>query len=197
MEINCSHYFLSETALAIWQQNDLLGEKQMFECLYKVNKETFFRRVIFRHSTIKDDILGELAENAFLSAWEAFNENGKAGKIKFASREHTGYFFIVFKNHYLKLLEKENRQEKAKKEILKEQFLAEEEIKHDAFSFSHKVQKALNKISPDCKDLLRWKHIEGLSHDEIAAKRNINRSSSIKMLSRCGKRFLEIYNGLN
>ncbi len=197
MEINCSYYFLSETALEIWQRNDGAGEQQMFECLYKVNREPFFRRVVYRHSIIKEDILNELAENAFLSAWVAFNENGKSGKIKFASREHTGYFFIVFKNHYLKLLEKENRVEKMKKDIQKEQTDVEDKNDDVTDMSSRRVQKALSKISADCKDLLTWKHIDGLSHDEIAERRNINRSSSIKMLSRCGKRFLELYSGLN
>jgi hypothetical protein len=41
--------------------------------------------------------------------------------------------------------------------------------------------------------MLIWKHILGLTHDEIARRKNIARSSSIKMLSRCGRRFGEIW----
>lgn len=193
MESNYSYYFLSKTAIEIWQKKDTASQNKMFECLYKIHKEAFFRRVIFRHSFIHESILKELAENAFLTAWESFNNNGKAGKIIFAGNEYTGYFYIVFKNHYLKLLQKENT-----KALNKNEF---EKIQHDTFEsrsekndgFSARTQMVLSKMSPDCRDLLNWKHIEGMSHDEIAKRKNINRDSSIKMVSRCGKRFLETY----
>lgn len=200
METGCGHYFLSNTAMEIWQKGDMEGQNRMFACLYKIHKESYFRRVIFKNSIIPEYKFREFAENAFLKAWEAFNESGRAGKISFSSTEYTGFFFIIFKRTYLKILGKELRQANAEQEFGKVQPGASEpaiETKKNEF-FSPRTQNALNKMSENCKQLLIWRHIEGLSHDEIARRKEINRESSIKIVSRCGKRFFDIWrNSMN
>jgi hypothetical protein len=190
------YYFLSSTAQKLWKNNDLSGQNKMLACLAETHKESFFNRVIYKTKTVPEYMLLELAENVFLNTWETFNKKGIAGKMNIAGIEYTGLFYIMFKRAYLKERGKAIRQSKEENEYGKMQSPDIEnagfEIKKDE-TFSAIVQRALNKISPDCKDLLMWKHVEGLSHDEIAARRKINRDSSIKMLSHCGKRFREIY----
>ena len=195
METTCGHYFLSETANGIWATGDAVGQNRMFECLYETHRDAYFRRVIFKNSIIPEYRFRELAENAFLKAWELFNENGKAGKIHFSGREYTGFFFIIFKRTYLKLVAKEMRLAYAETDFgLLQRPVSEPtgEIKKNDF-FSTRTQLVLNKISSNCRQLLIWRHIENLSHDEIAARKKINRQSSIKIVSRCGKRFFDIW----
>jgi RNA polymerase sigma factor (sigma-70 family) len=190
-----SYYFLSSTAKRIWQHDDLHGQNEMFRSLAAEHKDFFFRRVIYKTKSVPEFMLEELAENVFLSTWETFNKKGKAGEINIESNQYTGFFYTMFKRAYLKALEKAVRQSREEKEYGKMQSadtMAEPEIKKNE-TFSIRAQKALDKISPDCKDLLMWKHVHSLSHDEIAKRRNIDRNSSIKMLSRCGKRFREVY----
>src|SRR5882762_3734800 len=121
METGYAHYFLSNTAMEIWQKADIEGQNKMFACLYEIHKESYFRRVIFKNSSIPEYRFRELAENAFLIAWEVFNKNGSAGKISFSSTEYTGFFFIIFKRTYLKIIGKELRQLSAEKEFGKAQ----------------------------------------------------------------------------
>jgi hypothetical protein len=142
-------------------------------------KESWFRRVVYKNKEIGDSVLRELAEAALLRTWELFNDNGRQGKPGFDKMEYTSYLFVAFKGNYLESLEKELRRVEVEKES------------------GDRAQSALSRISPDCRQLLVWKHIEGLSHDEIARRKNINRSSSIKMLSRCGRRFSEIWRDIN
>ncbi|MBS1597426.1 MAG: sigma-70 family RNA polymerase sigma factor [Bacteroidetes bacterium] len=199
-ETGCSYYFLSTTAIDIWQKKDIEGQNRMFACLYENHKENYFRRVIFKNSVVPEYKFREFAENAFLKAWESFNENGKAGKINFSNPDYVGFFFIIFKRTYLKIIGKELLRTNAEKEFGMNQHSSEEndlELKKNDF-FSPKMQMVLNKMSENCKQLLIWRHIEGLSHDEIAKRKEINRSSSIKIISRCGKRFFDIWkNHLN
>jgi DNA-directed RNA polymerase specialized sigma24 family protein len=190
-----SFYFLSSTAKKFWEKNDLEGQNKMFAFLVKVHKDSFFRRVTYVTGSVPDYLLTEMAENVFLSTWETFNKKGIANEIKITGIEYTGFFYIMFKRAYLKALEKMIRQSKQEYEYGLMQSSDTESIPeiNTNEAYSVRVQKALNKISPDCKDLLLWKHVDGLSHDEIASRRKIDRDSSIKMLSRCGKRFREFY----
>ncbi|MDR3714522.1 MAG: hypothetical protein P4L51_17045 [Puia sp.] len=199
METDCSYYFLSDTAIRIWKGADIEGQNRMFECLYSVHKASFFRQVIFKKSRIPEHRLEEFAETAFLVAWESFNERGKAGKISLSSPEYTGFFFWAFKNNYLKLFEKELKRVLAEKEFGKDQPETEAasfELK-PAGLLSPATEKVLLKISPDCRQLLTWRYMQGVSHDEIAKRKAIARLSSIKMISRCKKRFLEIWRSNN
>ena len=72
---------------------------------------------------------------------------------------------------------------------------AESGLPSDSF-LPERTGIALSRLSADCRQLLLWKHVEGLSHDEIARRKQIARSSSIKMVSRCGRRFVEIWRSL-
>lgn len=192
-ETDCSYYFLSKTAIQLWQKDDVSGQNRMYECLAAMYKESFFKQVIFKSKTVPEYRLVEIAENVFITTWLTFNTKGKAGEIEFKSSEYTGFFYTIFKRNYIKFSEKEVRQADAEKEF-GNMHTAESEMAADKDDiFSSRTQRTLHKISPDCKQLLIWKHIEGLSHDEIAKRKNINRISSIKMVSRCGRRFLAIW----
>ena len=187
------YYFLSSTAQNIWRSDDTEGQQKMFECLVKTRKDIFFRRVIYKSKKIPEYKLVDIAENVLMATWEAFNKNGRAGKIIFSAKDYTSYLFIAFKNNFLKALERELKYISAEKAFgsLQNSF---DEVVHDESRtelFSSKTKMILGSISPDCKQLLIWKHVEGLTHDEIAARKNINRNSSIKMVSRCSRRFFE------
>jgi RNA polymerase sigma factor (sigma-70 family) len=207
-EMDRGYYFLSSTAMEIWQKDDGGGQQKMFTWLSVTHKEPWFRRVIYSSSDISGSELRDLAENVFLGTWETFNRNGKAGKLRFDKPEYTSYLFTAFKGNYLKSLQKELMRVKAEREFGRmlvtggqEQGVLQDAPLWDGIAsgeaaFSARTRKALELLSPDCRQLLLWKHVEGLSHDEIAQRKNISRSSSIKMVSRCGRRFWEIWREL-
>jgi DNA-directed RNA polymerase specialized sigma24 family protein len=188
---DCGYYFLGSTAIAIWQQGDREGEDRMLVCLSTVYRQAWFERVIFNCSVLSGETLRDMAENVFLSTWEHFTAQGKAGKLRFDKPEYTPYLFTAFKGNYLKALQKELRRVQAEKEF-GGSYAAETGLPADSF-LPERMEKALDRLSADCRQLLLWKHVEGLSHDEIARRKQIARSSSIKMVSRCGRRFMEVW----
>ncbi|MDQ6763420.1 MAG: hypothetical protein M3015_12440 [Bacteroidota bacterium] len=194
MQADCDHYFLSKTAVEIWQKDDAKGQSKMYDCLKNVYKESFFRQVVFKSKTVPYYRLTEIAESVFNSAWTNITLKGKEGKIVFEEPEYTGFFYTVFKRNYLKLSAKEIKYAEIENKYRQGQE-TKTEMKTDADKgelFSPETQRAMNKISPNCRQLLMWKHIDGLSHDEIAGMKNIDRDSSIKMVSRCGQQLLQI-----
>jgi DNA-directed RNA polymerase specialized sigma24 family protein len=188
---DCGYYFLGSTAIAIWQQGDREGEDRMLICVSDVYRKAWFQRVIFTSGALSAEALLDMAENVFLATWEHFTAQGKAGKLHFDKPEYTSYLFTAFKGNYLKGLQKELRRVQAEKEF-GGSHSAETGLPVESF-LPERTGNALDRLSPDCRQLLLWKHVQGLSHDEIARRKNIARSSSIKMVSRCGRRFMEIW----
>ena len=192
-DTDCGYYFLSSTAIAIWQQDDREGEGKMLGCLSTVYRQIWFERVIFTSSALSGEALRDMAENVFLSTWEYFNAQGKAGKLRFDKPEYTAYLFTAFKGNYLKALQRELRRVDAERAFGGSHLAVAETSLHVDSLPLERMAKTLDRLSPDCRQLLLWRHVEELSHDEIASRKQIARSSSIKMVSRCGRRFVEIW----
>jgi DNA-directed RNA polymerase specialized sigma24 family protein len=186
--MDCNTYFLSSVALQIWQRNDEDGQNRMLTCLSQVHKEGFFRRVIYKNR-YSDSVNNELAENAFLMAWESFNINGKAGKISLTEKQYTGYFYIAFKRTYLKLVGTELKKHGAEKEFSLMGDSSYDAIMENEQVVRERVQRTLQKMGANCRKMLEWKFMEGASHDVIAQRRNITRKSSINTLFRCVAEF--------
>lgn len=191
--MDCDYYFLSATATEIWQNDDISGHNRMYKCLVDVHKGKFFKSVIFKSKIVPEHRSIEIAETVFNTTWVNFNIKGKEGKIVFEKPEYTRLFYTIFKRSYIRQIEIEIRNAQAENEFRNRNETKSEMTLDKADIFSPRTQAALNKISPNCKQLLIWKHVDDLSHDEIALKKNIDRNSSIKMVCRCGKQFLEFW----
>jgi DNA-directed RNA polymerase specialized sigma24 family protein len=194
MKIDCDTYFNSSTAIRIWRENDAAGEQRMFSCLCEVHKEDYFRKVIFSGGRIDEASCRDLAEDAFLATWETFNQHGKASRLDFQQPAYTGYFYVAFKRNYLKMLGKELKKMSAEKAFVRAGEQSTLPFAEGNEALRAKVMKTMDKMSPDCRKLLEWKHIRGLSHDEIAQRKQITRVSSIRMVSRCAMRFIKLWN---
>jgi hypothetical protein len=193
MELDSAYYLLSSTAMDMWHKRDIAGQDNMFRCLSQTHKASFFGRVIFRNGAVPEYRLRDLAENVFLETWEVFSRKGQAGEIVLQSREYAGFYFVMFKRGYLKALEKEILARKAELEFGRDRLKevsAEVDIRDDR-TLSPRTRAVLDQLGANCRELLIWKHIEQLSHDEIAKRRHMDRSSSIKMVSRCGRNFFK------
>ena len=198
MEMDCNYYFLTGTALEIWRNGDKEGENRMWKCLYERREEHFFPRVIYRNGRVAVERITELAETAFHTAWEAFTNDGRAGKNRTSDRQYTAYFFGIFRFKFLKLLAQEQVRRTAEEEFHQRGTGGDApgfEIKPGGL-YSPRVQKVLDAISPDCRQLLTWRYVDGLSHDLIAEKKKIERESSIKMVHRCKQRFLKAWSDI-
>jgi hypothetical protein len=192
--MDCNYYFLTSTAKQIWFSNDTQAEGIMFECLSSTHKKSFFNKVVFKGGTIPEYKLSDFADEAFLLTWEQISAKGKEGRFSIDDVEYTWFFFRAFKFNYLKQLEKAIKLQKAEKGYGNSMPLTSD-IKDKSFSW--RTQTVLNKLSAGCRELVTWKFIENLSHDEISQLRNIERTTSIKLVSRCGKKFLEIWEMLD
>jgi len=201
MELDRGNYFLTATALKIWKENDVEEERRMFKCL-SAEKDSYFRRVIFKKSSIPEFILKDFAEIAFVSVWVDLRAKAKAGVLNIDGEEYGAFFYKAFKNNYLKLVEKEKRKKGAERgfaDTQPESYMTGQQEYLDAFSDS--TQAVLDKMDEGCRELLTQKYVDGLSYDEIVEerklrkeKKDINRESAVKILSRCRKRFLKIWN---
>ena len=87
METDCDYYFLSKTAIEIWQKNDIRSQDRMYECLTSEHKKSFFKQVIFKSKIVPEHRLTEIAESVFITTWVTFNSKGKAGEIVFQSEK--------------------------------------------------------------------------------------------------------------
>lgn len=187
------HFFLTATAQEVWQRGEKAGEDRMLEALYRIRREKYFPRVIYSNSRVQMERMIELAEAAFLRAWEDFSRDGRAGKNKTQERSYVWYFFGIFRYKFLSLLSEEQARLRAEAEFggrYSGESPAEFEISRPA-PFSAATEAVLRATGENCRELLIWRFAEGLSHDEIAARRGMTRDSSIKMVARCKKRFLE------
>ena len=187
------HYFLTETARAVWLRGGKEEEDKLLEALYRIRREKYFPRVIYSNGRIESERMMELAEAAFLRAWEDFSRDGRAGKNKTKERSYVWYFFGIFRNKFLDLLAEEQVRLQAEVEFgnrYSAEGIPEFEIGKPAL-FSAATEAVLRETGENCRELLIWRFAEGLSHDEIARRREMTRDSSIKMVARCKKRFLE------
>ena len=167
--MDCNTYFLSSVALQIWQRNDEEGQNRMFSCLSQVHKEGFFKRVIYKNR-YGDVVSVELAENAFLSAWESFNNNGKAGKIALTETQYLGYFYVAFKRTYLKLVGAELKTHGAEREYSLMDKAPYDVLLENEQIVGERVQRVLQKMGVGCRKMLEWKFMEGASHEVIARR---------------------------
>jgi DNA-directed RNA polymerase specialized sigma24 family protein len=187
------HYFLTATAREVWLRGEKEEEDKLLEALYRIRREKYFPRVIYPNGRVVVERMLELAEAAFLRAWEDFSRDGRAGKNKTAERSYVWYFFGIFRNKFLNLLAEEQVRLLAEVEFgnrYSTESMAEFEIGKPAL-FSAATEAVLRETGENCRELLIWRFAEGLSHDEIARRREMTRDSSIKMVARCKKRFLE------
>lgn len=192
MEKDPGYYLLTETAKRICRQGDRDGLQKMLTSLTGLHKASFFRRVVFAQPSIPPVLLEELAETVFLQTWETFVRKIGEGSLEVQSPDYTGLFFVMFKRSYLKELGKEIRRVRVEKEYEYTRSSAGPGRTEDE-SFSLRTRQALGGIGENCRQLLTWRYVEGLSHDAIAERKQIDRASSIKMVSRCGRRFSELW----
>ncbi|HTJ11639.1 MAG TPA: hypothetical protein VL547_06430 [Dinghuibacter sp.] len=193
MEKDPEYYLTTETAVRICRQGDKEGMQHMLASLSRLHKASFFRRVVFAQASIPPVLLEELAENVFLQTWETFVRKLADGSLIVGSPEYTGLFFVMFKRGYLRELGKELRRVRVENEYGRSPMGAESPTDE---AFSLRTRQALEKIGENCRQLLTWRYIEGLSHDAIAVRKRIDRASSIKMVSRCGRRFAELWRSI-
>ena len=178
--------------MRICRQGDREGLQKMLASLTSLHKASFFRRVIFPQPSIPSFLLEELAEGAFLQTWETLVRKIGEGSLTVESPDYTGLFYVMFKRCYLKELGKELRRVRVEKEYGEAGADAGSRAKENE-SFSLRTRRALGGIGENCRQLLTWRYIEGLSHDAIAERKQIDRTSSIKMVSRCGRKFSELW----
>ena len=195
MALDCGYYLLSSTAIEFWSDNNQAGLDQMLICLSKTHKDEFLKRLIYQQDQVSVVVQQALAETAFYTTWATFVEDGKNGKIHLGQPEYVGYFFSMLKTQYLRSLANEIRESQGEREYIRRQdhvfdlfksLDKQEEIRQQ-------INEALDQLGERCKQLLTWRHMEGLSHDEISKRLNVSRDSTIKMVSRCGKKFIDVW----
>lgn len=191
----CGYYFLTETAVAAWTNNDNHTQNEMLLCITKLHKENWFKSVIYKNGFLAEWKLKEFAENAFLFSWEKFNEDGMAGRSNVQSKEYTNYLYKMFRNTFLKTLEK------ARKNTTDEKFFGIEEVTTSSASEETEAReitititrKVLAMMEDNCVEIIGWRYLKKLSFDEIARRKGIKRESCIQSLWRCKKQFIELY----
>ncbi len=193
MERDCSFYFLSNTLLQAWRNDDTAILNEMFICVTNIHKENWFRRVIYANAKIAQWRLREIAENAFLYAWVELNEDGKAGKIVFKKVEYTGLLYRIFQRKYRKEFQKQMKEEYGKNEYINRQPKESENLAEDNQLDKIRARQVLLLLGTECSELMQWRYIEGVSYDEIAKRKLIKEESCKQNLFRCKKRFLELW----
>jgi hypothetical protein len=197
MEQDSGHFLKTATALKIWQEDDVAGEASMYKCLL-LEKDGFFRRVIYKNGKIHEDVLNDIAETAFTDAWLDIRRRAKGGQLVIKEATVIGYFYITFRNSYLRLVDQEEKRKKKEKDSADGKPTVGHNTKEENDALKAKIQIVFGKMGKVCRELLGWRYDDDLSIDDIAdlKKGEIKRENVIKMLSRCRKQFLTIWNDL-
>ena len=209
MDSHCEALFDTGSALRLWTDKDVEGQKRLFECLYDHFRTKLLRRLVYWNGRIPGPIQDELAHTSFLVAWESFSRQVLLpGGI--AGDNLLPYFNRMVKNKFSDACRKEMRIRV--EEAVYQRQVADEQAEPGFFgaeperglfggredqAYSPRLQKALERVGESCREALIMKYEHKLSHEAIALKRGIQPEASRQMIWRCRKRFIELYENLN
>ncbi len=188
-------YSLTAYIMKVWENADEAGRAMVWNYLHETQKPIWFKRVIFKHSQISYEDLHDIAEDTFITSWNSFESSGRLGKLNIEEPSYLGYLFRSFKNNFLKGLARRQKALAAEKEYGRDathEPPPSSSIDQVDF-FSPRTARCLQQLSPDGRQLLIWRHVDGKTYDEIAALKNIERESAIKLASRYKQQFLELW----
>ena len=197
MESNCNAWFETKRARRIWEEGDTEGQNKLFECLYDHFKTELIRRLVFRNGSIPEHVQNDMAHTAFLVAWESFCVRGQSGPDGGIMGESLlPYFCRIVKNKFIDACKKEmrNRKDHITYDVLHVVHSEEPGLIRDREDYSPRMRMAMEKIGELCRQALKWKYEDKLSHEAIALKRGIQAEASRQLLWRCRKRFIDLYN---
>lgn len=135
-------------------------EKPTFDRFYGQFLPRIYKFVLFRVAG-RRDIAEDLVQEIFLKAWEAFDRYDPSVSV-------SAWIYTIARNHVINFHAKQ-KVDIDLEEIEDTSFASEDAREHLATSFDEqRLLQGLAKLSSDDARLLRMKHLEGWSYDELA-----------------------------
>lgn len=173
------------------------GKKELSDriigCFYSCYKTAFIKWATITYHQFPSDSIDFLANNSFTDAVMKLKESAVRNELYESQATVKTVLFTYCRNILLGYLTNEKRKrEKDRKLAI---ILAEEHsnpwedssISLVAIKYE-KIRRALAQLDPDDRQIIQWRHIEGRSNDEIAAKLAITVASATNRIYRCMQR---------
>lgn len=166
---------------------------RIIACFYSCYKSAFIKWARITYNQYPSDSIDFLANNSFTDAILKLKESAIKNELYEGQASIKTVLFSYCRNILLGYLSTEKRkQEKDRKLaiVLAEETTQEtEESAGSPLSIQYeKLQKALAELDPNDRQIIQWRHLEGRSNDEIAAKLAITVASATNRIYRCMQR---------
>lgn len=169
------------------------GEEEAFLALYK----NFYRmayQLVVKNTGSEEDAKDIFQEGAIILVHYL-----RSPDFQLTSKLSTFYYSIL-RNLWFKELKKRDKvpvefvdfSEYNKNIDLKDDSIQEYDPQHNQSDMDRLVVQSMGQLSEDCRQLIKWAHIENLTHESIANRLGVQRSYIKVKLFRCMDTLREI-----
>ena len=192
----CEQILRVENLVNAFTQNIKKQSDEIFYCLYNCCYDKFIKWAIIRYTEYAEDVITDLSDRAFTDGMlklQEFTIRKGLYKDKVSSDK---IFFMFFKNQLRANITKEMRLTKKNLRLSKDfaaEFLANTTDDAEEFSEIKKenqscLERSLNRLKKDDRQIVIWRHVEEISNKEIAKRLGITIASATNRIYRCMER---------
>ena len=192
----CEQILRVENLVNAFTQNIKQQSDEIFYCLYNCCYDKFIKWAIIRYTKYAEDVITDLSDRAFTDGMlklQEFTIRKGLYKDKVSSDK---IFFMFFKNQLRANITKEMRLTKKNLRLSKDfaaEFLANTTDDAEEFSEIKKenqscLERSLNRLKKDDRQIVIWRHVEEISNKEIAKRLGITIASATNRIYRCMER---------
>jgi RNA polymerase sigma factor (sigma-70 family) len=173
------------------------GKKELSDriigCFYSCYKSAFIKWASITYHEFPSDSIDFLANNSFTDAVMKLKDAAQRNELYEGQATVKTILFTYCRNILLGYLTSEKRKKEKDRKlavVLEEEYsnpLDENAVSILAGRYE-KIRRALAQLDPDDRQIIQWRHIDGKSNDEIAAKLAITVASATNRIYRCMQR---------
>ena len=197
MKPTCQQLLNIETISFAFKNNRQEISESIVSCFYSCYRSLFVKwaKITYRHYPV--DLVESLANDSFTDGVLKLKESASRGELYQSNASVKTVLFHYCRNMLLGNLKKEKRLADKNKEL---QLVVSNEAKGNTGEMESELKekryeliiRALEKMNAADRQIIQWQHIEGKSHDEIAAILAIKVSSLTNRIYRCMKRLRKL-----
>jgi len=189
----CKELLNIETISSAFKNNRQDMTDCIISCFYSCYRSLFVKwaKITYRHYPV--ELIESLANDSFTDGVLKFKESAGRGELYKSNASVKTVLFHYCRNILLGYLTSEKRLAEKNKKLHDAMAYNTGETESETKEKKHEhIMKALAKMSAADTQIIRWRHIEEKSNDEIAALLAITVASATNRIYRCMKRLREL-----
>ena len=189
----CQELLNIETISSAFKNNRQDITDSIISCFYSCYRSLFVKwaKITYRHYPV--DLIESLANDSFTDGVLKFKESASRGELYKSNASVKTVLFHYCRNILLGYLTSEKRLDGKNKKLPDVIAYSTGETESEVKEKRHEhIMRALAKMSPADRQIIRWRHIEEKSNDEIARLLAITVASATNRIYRCMQRLREL-----